>query len=553
MLFQIINAKHILKASLAFFLTTIIAACGGGGGSGGGGGNNNGGGGNSGGGGNGGSGGASNQEPTANAGNDLLQLVSELVTLNGTSSSDSDGDSLTYSWNQIAGPNVSLDLSVPAQPTFTSPTQASTLVFELRVNDGNVDSAVDKVSVFVSTTANQTLSQDLSFGTGGFSNVDVLDDLLNDIAIRDNDDIIVAGAILDNDNAAFYSLPANGNQSSGVLAGIQKDFGMRLQSFEAMAIDASGRTVVAGFAFLEEVPLNPDRYVCLVARYNNGSLDNTFNGQGFIAFDFFVAGNNGRSSDFCNAVAIQEDGKIVVAGTSTFMTGQDMALARLNSDGSFDTSFGDDGIAINDLGDSTSISHEEIYNILIQDNGSIIVTGDLGVGGEIQLARYSAAGELDTSLGDNGIINVEVGTTVNLLNAMAAQADGKVLVARSVDSQMVVARFNEDLSTDTSFGTNGIASASFIDGVVVHDMTVNVDGKILLVGGTATFPGDFAIAQFLPNGILENNNTLEIDAAMRDDTARAVAIQSDGGFIIGGESEESNSDYDFNVFKVISQ
>lgn len=89
-----------------------------------------------------------NGAPTANAGPDQTKNAGELVTLSGTSSSDPDGNALTYSWSQISGPSATLSSATAVQPTFT-PGASGVYVFQLVVNDGIVNSAADQVTITV--------------------------------------------------------------------------------------------------------------------------------------------------------------------------------------------------------------------------------------------------------------------------------------------------------------------------------------------------------------------------------------------------------------------
>ena len=90
-----------------------------------------------------------NRPPVANAGTDQMVAPSASVTLYGTGSSDPDGGSLTYSWEQPAGPSVALSSTTASKPTFTAPSTPTTLTFKLRVSDGSGGSGADTVTIRV--------------------------------------------------------------------------------------------------------------------------------------------------------------------------------------------------------------------------------------------------------------------------------------------------------------------------------------------------------------------------------------------------------------------
>jgi len=113
-----------------------------------------------------------NQAPTANAGADMGPINSgDVVTLNGGASTDPDGDVLTYAWTQVSGPTVTLSDTTAQSPTFTAPDveNLSTLVFELVVNDGRVDSLADRVSVSVQPVGSVRIVQRVTGSDGTFS------------------------------------------------------------------------------------------------------------------------------------------------------------------------------------------------------------------------------------------------------------------------------------------------------------------------------------------------------------------------------------------------
>ncbi len=89
--------------------------------------------------------------PIANAGPNQTVSFGSHVTLDGSSSTDPDGNPLSYVWTQTSGPSVVLDLTGPARPTFTAPTSAATLGFSLTVRDAFLSSSASTVNVYVTS------------------------------------------------------------------------------------------------------------------------------------------------------------------------------------------------------------------------------------------------------------------------------------------------------------------------------------------------------------------------------------------------------------------
>src|SRR5262245_56071983 len=128
-----------------------------------------------------------------------------------------------------------------------------------------------------------------------------------------------------------------------------------------------------------------------------GSLDTTFGNGGIVTTAFETISNP-------NAVAIQPDGKIVVAGYDLYTPGGVIAIARYNKDGSLDNSFGGDGKVI------TSISgYDGVRALAIQADGKIVVTGHTGGRAwDILVARYNSDGSLDPSFDGDGITTIDI-------------------------------------------------------------------------------------------------------------------------------------------------
>ena len=221
-------------------------------------------------------------------------------------------------------------------------------------------------------------------------------------------------------------------------------------SASGVAIQSNGDIVVVGTT---SNPASTQGTNFAVARYlPNGTLDTSFAGTGKVSTDFFGA------NDSASGVAIQPNGNIVVVGTATNGTVTEFALARYLPNGTLDPSFGDNGKVANSFLGASDVG----AGLAIQSNGRIVVVGNDGGGGHCVLARYNSNGSLDTSFGTGGYVSV---SNPALAVALALQADGKIVVAGGglgpdANDPYIgsVGRFNPDGSVDTTFGTSGVTA-----------------------------------------------------------------------------------------------
>ena len=139
---------------------------------------------------------------------------------------------------------------------------------------------------------------------------------------------------------------------------------------------------------------------------------------------------------------MQTDGKIVVVGYATAGSTEKFALARYNADGTLDTSFGGSGRVMTDVG----ISGSDATGVALQKDGKIVVAGyavkNSGTGYDFACVRYNTDGKVDQSFGDGGKVMTSVGQGDGKANAVAVQNDGKIIVAGSayVGEQRVCGR-----------------------------------------------------------------------------------------------------------------
>lgn len=268
-----------------------------------------------------------------------------------------------------------------------------------------------------------------------------------------------------------------------------------------------------------------------IAASGSGELDPTFGTNGVVITDVV--------NEWGEAIAIQPDGKIVVAGeinTGT-ATNKDILLVRYESDGSIDTTFGTDGMVSTDINQSV----DSTTAIFIQSDGKIVVSGHTPVNTPPYssgfLLRYDSEGNLDDAFGANGMVTC----ACEFLNDVFAQSDGK-LIATGGNRIM---RFESTGVPDNGFGTAGVVElATGGEMLSLSELILQADGKIL-VGGTksytATEPFDvnFLLARIESDGTTDiafgSAGIAEWDFNGYYDWLNALAILSDGKIIAGGQ------------------
>lgn len=244
------------------------------------------------------------------------------------------------------------------------------------------------------------------------------------------------------------------------------------------------------------------RSMAVVRYLSNGTLDTTFDGDGKAVSLVGAFGGEGRD------VVLQSDGKIVVGGDYWSGTDTDFALLRFNTNGSLDTSFGTGGIVTTaQLG-----RHDEAACVALAPDGKIVLGGHYQQATDhvIELARYNANGTLDTSFSGDGIVTTQLGASERA-NDVVVQPDGKiVLVGQGPGgggNDGIILRYNLDGTLDTTFDSDGIVGLAMGSwGDYAHGVALQWDGKILVAGITEDgVAANMMLARFLTNGVLDTS------------------------------------------------
>ena len=276
-------------------------------------------------------------------------------------------------------------------------------------------------------------------------------------------------------------------------------------------------------------------------------LDTTFNSDGRLVTDF----NSG--DDKAYAVAVQPDGKIVVAGVS----GSNWVVARYNANGLLDASFSGDGKITTPIDNCTIIC--QVAAVVIQPDGKILVAGaamsfiaDFSHNGTAVLARYTSIGIPDPLFDGDGILYTSSNITRSI-NDMTLQPDGKIILVGSSDQGITVggvywyvSRYNANGTPDSSFDGDGRVFTDLSD--TASAVSVLPGGKILVAGNASgqTFY-DFALAMYNPNGSLDT--TFDADGKVTtdfnggNDRVSDMKVQPDGKIVIAGSTQGGNLNF----------
>ena len=415
---------------------------------------------------------------------------------------------------------------------------------------------------------------DSTFGTGGifttnFTQVDVTID--NAVAIQSDGKIVLGGTtpMGSSQAAALLRLDSNGtlDPSFGTGGIVNSDFGLELgATVTAVVIQPNGQILAAAVGvFLNEGS---------VGRFNaDGSVDTTFGTGGFAISSIIDSAAGGLS-----LMALQSDGKILVTGGN--------AIGRYTSTGQLDTTFGSGGIA--------PLASAAATAIALQSDGRILIT--TGMGGPTQLfggeplapqalagsiARYNTNGSLDRTFGISG-----QAACVASAAAIAVQSNGKIVVAGTIDSALVIGsnqtgfgvfRYNANGSIDTTFnpgvglGSGGGVITGFGNSFPVgaaFALAIQSNGEIVVAGeagngSTGLSSSSFALARYTTTGQLDtgfgtNGTVITTLSQAPISFVSALALQGDGKIVAAGNTgsvvqEQRNFLDNFAVARYLAQ
>ena len=298
----------------------------------------------------------------------------------------------------------------------------------------------------------------------------------------------------------------------------------------AIALQPDGKIVVAGYCS------NGNNDFCLARYHPNGALDSSFDSDGTVITSI------GPFTDNAYAIALQPDGKIVVAGACSNGSDWDFCVARYHSNGALDSSFNSTGTVITSIGSSDDIAQA----IALQPDGKIIVAGYCGSGSnkDFCLARYHTNGALDFSFDSDGMVITPIGSSNDFAQAIALQPDGKIVVAghcwNGSNWDFCLARYHSNGTLDSSFDSDGkVTTPIGSSNDEAYAIALQPDGKIVVSGACKNGSDwDFCLARYHPNGALDfsfdSDGKVTTPIGSFIDEVHAIALQPDGKIVVAG-------------------
>jgi uncharacterized delta-60 repeat protein len=280
----------------------------------------------------------------------------------------------------------------------------------------------------------------------------------------------------------------------------------------------------------------PGTFDFAVARFTkDGAIDSTFSTDGRQTTAF-------GDSDSANGVAIQENGRIVTVGSAN---SDKIGVARYLQNGDPDNSFSKDGaLTTRPPGGGSAQA------VAIQKDGRIVVAGNARSGDDFALVRYKPNGKLDRSFAGDGKATINFGGQDGA-RALAIQRDGRIVVGGAdcaaggmcTQDNFAIARLRDNGKLDKSFSSDGKAIVNLAGGSLgdsIDDVAIQGDGRIVAVGqvynGSDT---DFGAVRFKPNGKLDRDfsgDGKRIEDLGGDESAHGVAIQGDDRIVLAGST-----------------
>jgi uncharacterized delta-60 repeat protein len=338
--------------------------------------------------------------------------------------------------------------------------------------------------------------------------------------------------------------------------------------FMAVAQGSDGKTYGAGFIITGE----GDQNLAVVRLDEKGALDRSFGTNGIASVN---VGVNGKTAELARAVAVQSDGKVVIAGpferdvtaAGDAARDTDVAIVRFDASGKLDPTFGTNGVAKIDFSTGrittgTTFAGDTSWGLAIASGNKVVVFGSMLAEGadrtdtDFVIAQLTSSGQLDTSFGTAGKTVVDVSRQGDNPRGIIVQADGKIVTAGYSNVEGVVQpriiRFDSAGKLDSAFGRNGVATAKVLAGVTeAYNISRQGDNYVLAGYGRGADTAekvDLVVYRFTANGTWDQSfgtaGAYRLDIAKEDDRARNVTVLPDGRILAVGSGKREAANID---------
>ena len=288
-----------------------------------------------------------------------------------------------------------------------------------------------------------------------------------------------------------------------------------------------------------------------VARFlQNGTLDTTFGDLGRTILDL-------GGADYAYALDFQADGKIILAGESDTAGKSRIAVARFNANGKVDTTFGGgDGFVLTSFGKDQQAANA----VMVTPDNKIVAAGFTsgGVDARSAIVRYGLSGTLDRSFGGDGRVSFELSNSDEQFEAISWDAGHYVLAGYAevnLTPAFSVADVTSSGKLDPLFSQNGFTTTNVTLGADVgYDMIRQPDGKIVVAGRVANGGrDDWGVVRYLPKGGVDRtwggSGKVITSFGKSFDVAYGIAIQANGKIVVAGRVHRTTTGSDFGVVR----
>jgi uncharacterized delta-60 repeat protein len=298
----------------------------------------------------------------------------------------------------------------------------------------------------------------------------------------------------------------------------------------------------------------------VIVRYlPNGRIDSSYGKQGMVRFSLAPVSNTSVAS-----LVLQPDGKLVFFGTS-HRASDDYSkwlVGRITPQGNFDGTFGHFGYVELDLGRTASAN-----KIVMLSSGDFMIGGSVGTfnsGMDVALAHLKSNGTYDSTFGKNGVVIDPINTGNDWISTLLIQPDGRILAGgasaftNSYAARFTIIRYEQNGVRDSSYGVNGLALFSLSQSDAITDMGFQSNGKVVALGTSYTSSTDWGLARFDTSGqpdlTFGSNGIVQIGTLKGEDNATRITVLPDDRFYVGGNiAADQTAPWYFAVSRFIAR